>query len=67
MTKIDEHGTWEVIEGEGCINRTLIDPSPGYEPDNAGQQFDVAQRIEEMAEQLMLAQEALDFLIMGGM
>jgi hypothetical protein len=30
LIKIDEDGKWEVQEGDGCINRLLLEPSEAY-------------------------------------
>lgn len=30
----DENGTWEVVDGDGCTNKCLIQPSEQYLADN---------------------------------
>jgi hypothetical protein len=34
---IDEYGKWEVQEGDGCINRLLLEPSQKYLDENPPQ------------------------------
>jgi hypothetical protein len=70
MTKIDEYGKWQIKEGDGCINKIIVEPTELYLKENLNHFEDtksIEERIEEMAQQLINAQEALDFLIMGGM
>lgn len=49
MLKVDENGTWDVQEGNGCINRILIEPAIGYEPEPILEQpISLEERIEAL-------------------
>lgn len=45
---IDENGTWEVTEGNGCINKCLIIPSEKYLAENPAIVDVKAQAIDEI-------------------
>jgi len=58
MEIIDSRGTWKVIDGDGCVNRILIEPAPGYEPEpSSNPQFTLEElqtQIAELQEQVLI-------------
>jgi len=58
MIEIDECGKWEITDGDGCKNRILIEPAPGYDPGLAHPQQltleELQAQIAELQEQVLI-------------